>query len=44
MKTSIYTFKKMYIIDEALNWATLGPGTWASARGGDGHFHPGNWD
>jgi len=33
MKTSIpFSSKKIYLLDEALNWATQGPGTWASAR------------
>jgi len=43
MKISIpFSSNKMYLRDEALNWATPGPGTWASARGQNGHFPLGN--
>jgi len=34
MKTIPFLSKKRYRLDEALNWATPGPGTWASAKGG----------
>ena len=30
----------MYLLDEALNWATPGPGTWASTKGGKTGISP----
>jgi len=40
MKTIPFLSNKIYLLDEALNWATPGPGTWASTKGGKTGISP----